>query len=505
MAFLALALAPFGALGHGALYEPPPRNSQGMGLLAPSCAGGACQWYSQGTSIGCPAISGSHDAAPDCPDPAEPTLRFGQDDDLLQYPDDGYGHPTTYHPWRYPGSAPVGDVCGITGGASPPLGQLDPPPGFASGAAGSELPKLLEKTVWRAGSDVEVAWGLAANHGGGYQYRLCRADKEISEECFQQTPLGFVGDKQWLQFGQGFDRNDRIEITARRVGGDKVVPKHSTWTMNPIPGCKGTAARARTPCSGPTFQPPASDRFWKYGGGKEKGIYGYGGGHCMGNLSVNPDAKCSLEEYGSASFDFGIVDLVHVPKDLPEGEYVLSWRWDCEMTKQIWSSCADVTITKNEPTSVAFTPLSGCTACCEGICSQCSDCLEDKSGSCAQCWQPLRWWSGRDWWTPRAKPIQCLGHEGPGGGPGEYLAGDPLSPPWSPGCSRCWAEGCEVRVRGTAAAAPSWPLLTKLLLAGGAVLLAGGLLISYMRRAPAESARELERAPPSTELSPCSL
>ena len=31
----------------------------------------------------------------------------------------------------------------------------------------------------------------------------------------------FVGDKQWLQFGQGFDRNDRIEITARRVGGDK--------------------------------------------------------------------------------------------------------------------------------------------------------------------------------------------------------------------------------------------------------------------------------------------
>ena len=29
--------------------------------------------------------------------------RFGQDDDLLQYPDDGYGHPTTYHPWRWPG------------------------------------------------------------------------------------------------------------------------------------------------------------------------------------------------------------------------------------------------------------------------------------------------------------------------------------------------------------------------------------------------------------------
>ena len=38
-----------------------------------------------------------------------------------------------------------------------------------------------------------------------------------------------------------------------------------------------------------------------------------------------------------------IVDHVVVPK-LPAGDYVLGFRWDCEETAQVWSSCADVTI-----------------------------------------------------------------------------------------------------------------------------------------------------------------
>ena len=27
-------------------------------------------------------------------------------------------------------------------------------------------------------------------------------------------------------------------------------------------------------------------------------------------------------------------------------EYVLSWRWDCELTAQVWNACSDVTIVK---------------------------------------------------------------------------------------------------------------------------------------------------------------
>ncbi len=42
-------------------------------------------------------------------------------------------------------------------------------------------------------------------------------------------------------------------------------------------------------------------------------------------------------------FQFNIVDKLVVPK-VPAGDYVLQWRWDCEMAPQIWLSCSDVTI-----------------------------------------------------------------------------------------------------------------------------------------------------------------
>eukprot|EP00966_Prymnesium_polylepis_P326944 7382820-Prymnesium_polylepis.2 len=60
------------------------------------------------------------------------------------------------------------------------------------------------------------------------------------------------------------------------------------------------------------------------------GLYGYGSGHCMGNLSKDPNVVCTLQEYKDASFAFGIVDKVRVPESLAPGDYVLSFRWDCE-------------------------------------------------------------------------------------------------------------------------------------------------------------------------------
>ena len=37
-----------------------------------------------------------------------------------------------------------------------------------------------------------------------------------------------------------------------------------------------------------------------------------------------------------------IRDVVKIPAGLKPGPYVLGWRWDCEATAQVWSSCADV-------------------------------------------------------------------------------------------------------------------------------------------------------------------
>ena len=41
---------------------------------------------------------------------------------------------------------------------------------------------------------------------------------------------------------------------------------------------------------------------------------------------------------------YSIVDKVEVPAALEEGDYLLSWRWDCEQTPQIWQSCADLSV-----------------------------------------------------------------------------------------------------------------------------------------------------------------
>ena len=39
-----------------------------------------------------------------------------------------------------------------------------------------------------------------------------------------------------------------------------------------------------------------------------------------------------------------VMDTLHIPADTSPGEYVLGFRWDCEISAQIWAACADVTI-----------------------------------------------------------------------------------------------------------------------------------------------------------------
>jgi hypothetical protein len=41
---------------------------------------------------------------------------------------------------------------------------------------------------------------------------------------------------------------------------------------------------------------------------------------------------------------FAVEDTLLVPVGILAGEYVLGWRWDCEMSSQVWSTCADITI-----------------------------------------------------------------------------------------------------------------------------------------------------------------
>ena len=156
------------------------------------------------------------------------------------------------NPWYSPGSAPLYSPCGV-GGGNPygcPKGSKDqkigdecPQGGWAYGPKAEDyyvspgFPDVVT-TKWKAGDVVEVAWGITANHGGGYAYRLCKVPEEgmgaLTEECFQQGHLEFFGDKLAIQTGENVSSRVEYEAVRTKEGS---FPKGSQWTRNPIPNC----------------------------------------------------------------------------------------------------------------------------------------------------------------------------------------------------------------------------------------------------------------------------
>merc|ERR1719325_442978 len=113
-----------------------------------------------------------------------------------------------YHPWMAPGTAPVWNPCGVDGGnpygcpvGNPSECDCDGG-GYGHGRDGRSLPGNTKPHEWTIGEEPEVSWGILANHGGGYQYRLCPNPKdnmELIEECFQKMPLRLVGNTTWIE------------------------------------------------------------------------------------------------------------------------------------------------------------------------------------------------------------------------------------------------------------------------------------------------------------------
>jgi hypothetical protein len=72
---------------------------------------------------------------------------------------------------------------------------------------------------------------------------------------------------------------------------------------------------------------------------------------CPPGLTQFPEVLPGISGYtgtyqpvGHPGLPFSIVDKVAVPENLEAGDYLLSWRWDCEQSHQIWQNCADVRI-----------------------------------------------------------------------------------------------------------------------------------------------------------------
>merc|ERR1719215_661432 len=257
---------------------------------------------------------------------------------------------TKYNPWRSPGFAPILSPCGMAGGGPtyhPENGAL-PPKGIPQGMDGRELPELDGvNTVWPRGSVQEVAWTIHANHGGGYAYRLCKKDSDLSEECFQAGHLQFESDQSWIQYGD--NKTNRTQFSSYRIT-EGTWPEGSMWSRNPVPACgdaSGGEGCAETwgepvPNCGPNpgdrnssrtfectmppmFEPPLPN------------VFGYGWSACFDGTGEGTSV-CTEEQriYEEDLFKFNVIDKVVIPADIPVGEYLLSLRWDCEQTPQIW-------------------------------------------------------------------------------------------------------------------------------------------------------------------------
>ena len=131
---------------------------------------------------------------------------------------------------------------------------------------------------WKAGEKVHVSWSITANHGGGYQYRLCPESSNLTEECFQKMPLDFVG-QQGFVWADGSD----FWFNGTYVT-EGTVPAGSKWAMNPIP-------RNDTRQTGESFPPRCKEI-----------------PNC-GSTEVNSKCKCS-GMWGP--YDLLIVDILQV-------------------------------------------------------------------------------------------------------------------------------------------------------------------------------------------------
>eukprot|EP00091_Calanus_sinicus_P014794 TRINITY_DN3248_c0_g1_i3.p1 TRINITY_DN3248_c0_g1~~TRINITY_DN3248_c0_g1_i3.p1 ORF type:complete len:357 (+),score=114.38 TRINITY_DN3248_c0_g1_i3:126-1073(+) len=245
----------------------------------------------------------------------------------------GYESYVENNPWMAPGSAKLFSGCGVAGGnpvgcpeGSPSRPGQDCSPyggGYSYGPRAEDFEFMdVVTTEWKKGEVVKAGWGMVANHGGGYSYRLCKVPEGgvqgLTEECFQQMPLKFASDKQWIQVGD--DETTRREFLANRtiVG---TIPSGSEWTKNPVPNCSGM--RGGFFDDGPTcpagyqFPPPI------------EGLFGQGA-----NIHYDP----------KFTFQWTLMDELQVPENLETGDYVLSFRWDCEQTPQVWNTCSSIKI-----------------------------------------------------------------------------------------------------------------------------------------------------------------
>jgi len=342
------------AAAHSSLIRPKPRNAidselpewrdgkapyvwQPHGDIPCACRNDTevcdvaqtCLWMSVGCTIGCKECDGGSKGGANpngkdrCGSGMNATINDPKYRTLNRHIPSGSAEDwTRFNPWRAPGNAPVYDACGRAGGGPAPTpghGEFTNTTYAQFGDLGSKvLPKYPTGTVWEVGAAVRTMQSIRANHGGGYQYRLCPLKSELTEACFQETPMPFAGDSSLM-----LSNGTMMQLKSVFVS-EGTLPVGSTWQMLGIPDTNHVRPSRSDPFEAWAFEPPC-----------------YEPGYPDQPLGHLEQGRCS----GQWLTNMTIYDHLRVPEHLPPGEYVLGLRWDCETSAQVWQSCADITIT----------------------------------------------------------------------------------------------------------------------------------------------------------------
>lgn len=313
--------------------------------------GQSCFWFSQGCTIGCKTCDGKGQRYPNydhCPgESIKPTLlpkyrtanqlaEEGSEQDIFKF-----------NPWRAPGQAPVFDACGMAGGNYVEVfnaGAYNATVNAKQGDLGSQVLKPRPTGAkWKRGTVAQTRWQITALHGGGYQFRLCplssfSTDGIANEDCFRKMPLEFATPDQHMIRFKDSSKDHSIKATVVTEGGGK------GWMKIPIPNftqincdykvkngthCPWKCAR----CGAPWYA--ADDACPSECDKQYPGLPANAGA----DKTVTPDPLPGVGYHA-----YAIEDNVRVPADADAGDYVLQWRWDCESTSQVWTTCADITL-----------------------------------------------------------------------------------------------------------------------------------------------------------------
>uniref|UniRef100_A0A6V4EJH4 Chitin-binding type-4 domain-containing protein n=1 Tax=Prymnesium polylepis TaxID=72548 RepID=A0A6V4EJH4_9EUKA len=223
--------------------------------------------------------------------------------------------------------------------------------------------------------DAEPSGAIACAPRCADSYRLCKlptgSSSDVSEECFQRTPLEFASDTQWLQYDNETYQYDKMVKLPRfalplRKTNVGTHPAGSWWARVPVPGCRlcdqSVCGAGLMPNMTQKTHVPEEGNFTYYGGLPwfhqqqcAQSCAGLNLTACPPGLTQFAEPLPGISGYtgtyppiGHNGLPYSIVDVVKVPSDLEPGEYLLSWRWDCEQSHQIWQNCADVRIVVDE-------------------------------------------------------------------------------------------------------------------------------------------------------------